>query len=85
MYVVSNINLLITYENSKHAVLLPHFHLSTRRIPAANWSPTCPSQVEEVVDIGTFAAEDIHVPSIYVDRIVKGASYEKRIEVSIYI
>lgn len=37
-------------------------------------------EVEEVVDIGTFAAEDIHVPSIYVDRIVKGASYEKRIE-----
>ncbi|XP_041916290.1 succinyl-CoA:3-ketoacid coenzyme A transferase 1, mitochondrial-like isoform X1 [Alosa sapidissima] len=37
-------------------------------------------EVEEVVDIGTFAAEDIHIPSIYVDRIVKGASYEKRIE-----
>ncbi|XP_065142864.1 succinyl-CoA:3-ketoacid coenzyme A transferase 1, mitochondrial [Paramisgurnus dabryanus] len=37
-------------------------------------------EVEEIVDIGSFAAEDIHVPSIYVDRIVKGASYEKRIE-----
>ena len=38
-------------------------------------------QVEEVVEVGTFAAEDIHVPSIYVDRIVKGEAYEKRIEV----
>lgn len=38
-------------------------------------------QVEEVVDVGTFAAEDIHIPSIYVHRIVQGASYEKRIEV----
>lgn len=38
-------------------------------------------QVEEVVDVGAFAAEDIHIPSIYVHRIVKGASYEKRIEV----
>ncbi|XP_030623100.1 succinyl-CoA:3-ketoacid coenzyme A transferase 1, mitochondrial isoform X2 [Chanos chanos] len=37
-------------------------------------------EVEEIVDVGSFAAEDIHVPSIYVDRIVKGASYEKRIE-----
>uniref|UniRef100_A0A3Q3ANX2 Succinyl-CoA:3-ketoacid-coenzyme A transferase n=1 Tax=Kryptolebias marmoratus TaxID=37003 RepID=A0A3Q3ANX2_KRYMA len=36
--------------------------------------------VEEVVDVGTFAAEDIHVPSIYIHRIVKGGSYEKRIE-----
>ncbi|KAK6305240.1 hypothetical protein J4Q44_G00240200 [Coregonus suidteri] len=37
-------------------------------------------EVEEIVDVGTFAPEDIHVPSIYVDRIVKGAGYEKRIE-----
>lgn len=38
------------------------------------------SQVEEIVDIGSFGAEDIHIPGIYVDRVVKGASYEKRIE-----
>uniref|UniRef100_A0A673AC37 Succinyl-CoA:3-ketoacid-coenzyme A transferase n=1 Tax=Sphaeramia orbicularis TaxID=375764 RepID=A0A673AC37_9TELE len=37
-------------------------------------------EVEEMVDVGTFAEEDIHIPSIYVHRIVKGASYEKRIE-----
>ena len=30
---------------------------------------------------GTFVAEDIHLPHVYVDRIVKGHSYEKRIEV----
>lgn len=39
------------------------------------------AQVEEIVDIGSFSPEDIHIPSIYVDRVVKGASYEKRIEV----
>lgn len=33
------------------------------------------------MDVGTFAAEDIHIPSVYVNRIVKGGSYEKRIEV----
>lgn len=37
-------------------------------------------EVEEVVDVGTFAEEDIHIPSIYVNRIVQGGSYEKRIE-----
>jgi len=37
--------------------------------------------VEEVVEVGTFAEEDIHIPSIYVHRVVQGASYEKRIEV----
>uniref|UniRef100_A0A8C6UPY0 Succinyl-CoA:3-ketoacid-coenzyme A transferase n=1 Tax=Neogobius melanostomus TaxID=47308 RepID=A0A8C6UPY0_9GOBI len=38
-------------------------------------------EVEEVVDVGTFATEDIHIPSIYVHKVVQGGSYEKRIEV----
>ena len=37
-------------------------------------------QVEEIVE-GTFVAEDIHLPHIYVDRIIRGHHYEKRIEV----
>uniref|UniRef100_A0A8C2GHI0 Succinyl-CoA:3-ketoacid-coenzyme A transferase n=1 Tax=Cyprinus carpio TaxID=7962 RepID=A0A8C2GHI0_CYPCA len=39
-------------------------------------------EVEEIVDIGSFDPEDIHIPSIYVDRVMQGASYEKRIESS---
>ena len=31
------------------------------------------------MDVGTFAPEDIHLPSIYVQRVVKGENYEKRI------
>uniref|UniRef100_A0A8C9R3P8 Succinyl-CoA:3-ketoacid-coenzyme A transferase n=1 Tax=Scleropages formosus TaxID=113540 RepID=A0A8C9R3P8_SCLFO len=37
-------------------------------------------EVEEIVDVGTFAEEDIHIPSIYVHRVVQGKQYEKRIE-----
>lgn len=37
--------------------------------------------VEEIVDIGSFAPEDIHIPKIYVHRLIKGEKYEKRIEV----
>lgn len=33
------------------------------------------------MDIGSFAPEDIHIPKIYVHRLVKGEKYEKRIEV----
>ncbi|KAL6041349.1 hypothetical protein STEG23_007465, partial [Scotinomys teguina] len=36
--------------------------------------------VEEIVDIGSFAPEDIHIPKIYVHRLIKGEKYEKRIE-----
>uniref|UniRef100_A0A8C5GAB3 Succinyl-CoA:3-ketoacid-coenzyme A transferase n=1 Tax=Gouania willdenowi TaxID=441366 RepID=A0A8C5GAB3_GOUWI len=48
--------------------------------PMCKAAKTTIVEVEEVVDVGTFAAEDIHIPSIYVHRVVQGASYEKRIE-----
>ncbi|XP_068166542.1 succinyl-CoA:3-ketoacid coenzyme A transferase 1, mitochondrial isoform X2 [Antennarius striatus] len=48
--------------------------------PMCKAAKTTIVEVEEVVDVGTFAAEDIHIPSIYVHRIVQGESYEKRIE-----
>uniref|UniRef100_A0A671V2J9 Succinyl-CoA:3-ketoacid-coenzyme A transferase n=1 Tax=Sparus aurata TaxID=8175 RepID=A0A671V2J9_SPAAU len=48
--------------------------------PMCKAAKTTIVEVEEVVDVGTFAEEDIHIPSIYVHRVVQGASYEKRIE-----
>lgn len=43
------------------------------------------AEVEEIVEIGQLDPDQIHLPGIYVDRIVKGLSYEKRIEVLIYL
>eukprot|EP00929_Paragymnodinium_shiwhaense_P045428 TRINITY_DN2320_c0_g1_i2.p1 TRINITY_DN2320_c0_g1~~TRINITY_DN2320_c0_g1_i2.p1 ORF type:complete len:518 (+),score=172.86 TRINITY_DN2320_c0_g1_i2:138-1691(+) len=40
----------------------------------------CIAEVEEIVEAGEIPAEDIDLPGIYVQRIVKGPSYEKRIE-----
>lgn len=44
-------------------------------------------EVEEIVEVGQFDPDQVHLPGIFVDRIVKGPSFEKRIEVrvSIYI
>lgn len=39
-------------------------------------------EVEELVEIGEIPEDQIHVPAIYVDRLVVGEKYEKRIEVS---
>ena len=47
-----------------------------------NYYSSFSKQVEEIVDIGTFPSEDIHLPSVYVNRVVLGEKYEKRIEVS---
>ncbi|MFA7440671.1 MAG: CoA transferase subunit A [Sphingomonadaceae bacterium] len=37
-------------------------------------------EVEEIVEAGALDADCIHTPGIYVDRIIKGEKYEKRIE-----
>lgn len=42
-------------------------------------------EAEEIVEIGDIPPEDVHVPHIYVKRVIKGPKYEKRIEVSILI
>ena len=39
------------------------------------------AEVEEIVENGEIAQEDVHVPHIYVQRVIKGGNYEKRIEV----
>ena len=38
------------------------------------------AEVEELVEPGELPPDDIHTPSIYVQRIFQGANYEKRIE-----
>ncbi|HUA78845.1 MAG TPA: 3-oxoacid CoA-transferase subunit B [Dyella sp.] len=40
----------------------------------------CVAEVEHLVDVGELEPDQIHVPGIYVDRIVQGEKYEKRIE-----
>ena len=57
------------------------------RKTARNFNPmiatcgqVCIAEVEELVEIGVLAPDEIHTPGIYVDRIFQGSNYEKRIE-----
>ena len=57
------------------------------RKTARNFNPmmatagrVCVAEVEELVEIGQLDKDNIHTPGIYIDRILKGATYEKRIE-----
>ena len=38
------------------------------------------AEVEEIVEVGALSPEEIHTPGIYIDRLILGAKYEKRIE-----
>jgi 3-oxoacid CoA-transferase subunit A len=57
------------------------------RLTARNFNPAaamagkiCIVEVEKIVEVGELAPDDIHLPGIYVHRIVHNASPEKRIE-----
>lgn len=51
-------------------------------MPVAKAGKICVVEVEDIVETGTIPPEDVHLPSIYVQRVIKGEKYEKRIEVS---
>ncbi len=57
------------------------------RKTARNFNPmiatcgqVCVAEVEELVEVGQLEPDQIHTPGIYVDRIIQGVNYEKRIE-----
>ncbi len=48
--------------------------------PAATSGRICVAEVEEIVPVGSLDPDGIHLPSIYVKRLILGAPYEKKIE-----
>ena len=48
--------------------------------PAATCGKICVAEVEEIVAVGTLDPDAIHVPSIYVKRLINGSPYDKKIE-----
>ena len=48
--------------------------------PAATCGKICVAEVEEVVPVGSLDPDCIHLPSIYVKRLILGAPYDKKIE-----
>ena len=57
------------------------------RKTARNFNPmvatcgkVCIAEVEELVEAGALDPDQIHTPGIYIDRIIQGVNYEKRIE-----
>ena len=40
----------------------------------------CVAEVEEIVEVGELDPDCIHLPGIYVKRLISGAPYDKKIE-----
>ena len=48
--------------------------------PAATCGKVCVVEVEEVVPVGSLDPDSIHLPGVYVQRMIIGAPYDKKIE-----
>ncbi len=48
--------------------------------PAATAGRICIAEVEEIVPVGSLDGDAIHLPGIYVNRLILGAPYDKKIE-----
>ena len=48
--------------------------------PMCRASKLCIAEIEEIVDVGEILPENVHVPGIYVHRLVVNKDMEKRIE-----
>jgi 3-oxoacid CoA-transferase subunit A len=48
--------------------------------PAATCGRICVAEVEEIVPVGSLDPDCIHLPSIYVKRLISGSPYDKKIE-----
>lgn len=49
-------------------------------LPAATCGRVCVAEVEEIVPAGSLDPDCIHLPSIFVKRLINGSPYDKRIE-----
>ena len=49
-------------------------------LPAATCGKVCVAEVEEIVAVGDLDPDCIHLPSIYVNRLIDGSPYDKKIE-----
>ena len=48
--------------------------------PAATCGKICVAEVEEIVPVGSLDPDSIHLPGVYVQRLIVGAPYDKKIE-----
>ncbi|TAL84890.1 MAG: 3-oxoacid CoA-transferase subunit B [Rhodanobacter sp.] len=76
----ADLSIVKAWKGDAHGNLV--FHETARNFNPmiATCGKACVAEVEHLVEVGELDPDSIHVPGIYVDRIVQGARYEKRIE-----
>jgi len=76
----ADLSIVKAWKGDAHGNLV--FHETARNFNPmiATCGKICVAEVEHLVAVGELDPDNIHVPGIYVDRIIAGEKYEKRIE-----
>ena len=76
----TDLSIVKAWKGDAHGNLV--FHETARNFNPmiATCGNICVAEVEHLVAVGELEPDSIHVPGIYVDRIIQGEKYEKRIE-----
>src|SRR6476661_8404366 len=78
--IAAEVSLVKAWKGDKSGNLI--FRKTSRNLNPmiASCGKVCVAEVEQLVEIGELDPDQIHTPGIFVDRIIQGEKYEKRIE-----
>jgi 3-oxoacid CoA-transferase subunit A len=77
---VSDLSIVKAWKGDKNGNLVYRRTARNFNPPMATAGKVTVAEVEHLVEVGQLDPNTIHTPGIYVQRIVQGARYEKRIE-----
>lgn len=77
---VADLSIVKAWKGDRMGNLVYHETARNFNPMMATAGKVCVAEVEELLPVGELDPDHIHTPSIFVDRIIQGPSYEKRIE-----
>jgi len=78
--ITAELSIVKAWKGDKSGNLIYHETARNFNPMIATCGKVCVAEVEQLVEIGELDPDQIHTPGIFVDRIIQGAKYEKRIE-----
>src|SRR3982075_3957501 len=78
--ITAEVSLVKAWKGDKSGNLIFRKTSRTFNPMIASCGKVCVAEVEQLVDIGELDPDQIHTPGIFIDRIIQGEKYEKRIE-----
>src|ERR1700757_1767618 len=78
--ITAELSIVKAWKGDKSGNLIYHETARNFNPMIATCGKVCVAEVEQLVEIGQLEPDQIHTPGIFVDRIIQGEKYEKRIE-----